>query len=509
VGKTGVKSRLNFKFLVMKEIFVISLLIFSLNIFSQFEEEVNLMNWLPEQQISSYPNEDSRYARMVIDSANTLHLVYCDDIPYLSPYGQKIIYKQKTENGSWSEGMIVCDFDGTDVNNQYPDIAVAENGDIHIVFRHTVVGEPEYIAHSFYNAQTGIWSQENISDVNTIDLFPYPKISTTFDNRPIACWEDDILDGTNSNAYFSYFNDTIWSPPILLGRNDDKKSYLTQIISLENHTSMICFAEVSTDGNYDELYYQIFNEDSNTLSEIKIIPTVNIPQNTYLFNYALARSKTDNFLILAYNLNDTIYTLKYDIAEDEFLQTNHTISTNGGAYILQKILDITCDNNGLFHIPFAQNNVNGLYYVNYDVNFGFGSIETINNFTNIDKPSIVCDNNNNLHLIYCDDRNDTNEDNYIDREVYYTSLDLSTKINKNNNIAYLRIYPNPAKEFFILESENKINKIDIFDITGKFVKTVKIDDLISKIDISDLNHAVYFVKIIVNGNYYFRKIIKN
>ena len=290
---------------------------------------INTTNWTSAEQVSSIPNEDSHYARMVIDSDNTLHLVYSDDRPDLAPYGQKIIYKKKPEGGVWTEDLIVCEFDGTTVNNHYPDIAVAENGDVHIVFRHTVIGAPEYISHSFYDASEDQWSQSNIATNNTIAMYPYPEVACTHDSRPIAAWADDELDGTNPNAYFSYFDGSNWSSQVLLGRDDDEKSHSVRITSLGNQTSMICFAEVSVDGNYDELFYQIFDETTNTLSEIKAIPTIDIEQNTYLFNYSLAKSTTENMAVLAYNVKDTIYTLHYDIANDIFSETGEYAETDG------------------------------------------------------------------------------------------------------------------------------------------------------------------------------------
>ncbi len=63
----------------------------------------------------------------------------------------------------------------------------------------------------------------------------------------------------------------------------------------------------------------------------------------------------------------------------------------------------------------------------------------------------------------------------------------------------LKIYPNPAKEQLTIIGLDKlnINKIEIFDISGKVLKTIDVyqtsEEL--KINISDLNEGIYFIKL--------------
>jgi hypothetical protein len=465
----------------------------------------NTFSWSQDELVSNYPNEDSRYARITIDHENTIHLVYSDDVPDLYPYGQKIIYKKKTQDGTWTDDLIICEFDGTTVNNQYPDISVAPNGNVHIVFRHTVLGEPEYIGHSYYDASLDQWTQENISSNNTVDLFPYPVVSTTYDSRPIAAWSDDFALNSTSEAYFAYHDGSNWSDVILLGRDDDKKSHSVKITSLENQTSIICFAEVSEDGSNEEMFYFIFDENTNTLSQQKSIPTTEIPQNTYLFNYEIIKSTTEEIALLAYNKGDTIFALIYDIVNDNFIETNNLIETDGGAYTLQKLLDITCDMYGKFHIPFSQNNSNGLFYTKYQIDSGFTSIETINTYSNIDNPSIVCDDSNMLHLIYCDSRDDTNGDQYIDREVYYSVLDLGTGIINTENVKPNGLfYPNPAHSEVYIDVPD-VKNIEIYNMSGKLMTSSNNIN----IDISYFKKGVYIVKIITSKNIYSEKLLIN
>ena len=79
----------------------------------------------------------------------------------------------------------------------------------------------------------------------------------------------------------------------------------------------------------------------------------------------------------------------------------------------------------------------------------------------------------------------------------------ATSIASNNQLN-IRIYPNPAQNYITIEGLDKINSIEIIDITGKIVTC----EANSKIDISTLNEGVYFVKITTEENIHIKKIYK-
>ena len=70
----------------------------------------------------------------------------------------------------------------------------------------------------------------------------------------------------------------------------------------------------------------------------------------------------------------------------------------------------------------------------------------------------------------------------------------------------IEIYPNPTHDIFKIKSEKSINKVELYDLSGKLVlKTKKID-----LNISELRNGQYIVKIYLsNGQEIERKIIKN
>lgn len=85
--------------------------------------------------------------------------------------------------------------------------------------------------------------------------------------------------------------------------------------------------------------------------------------------------------------------------------------------------------------------------------------------------------------------------NYVDQEI---GIDES-------RFAEHAVYPNPAQDYVIIESENNINSIYIYDITGRSVlNIVNMNVLKTNIDISTFNTGVYIMNI--NNSVY--KIIK-
>jgi hypothetical protein len=92
-----------------------------------------------------------------------------------------------------------------------------------------------------------------------------------------------------------------------------------------------------------------------------------------------------------------------------------------------------------------------------------------------------------------------------------TNLELEKSIDKKSLI---KIYPNPTKEFVILETIDKSQKpsnIQIFDLLGKLLldkMTTQTEGLNYKINVSNLPNGVYFIKATFENEEFTRKFIK-
>ncbi|MFC6268432.1 T9SS type A sorting domain-containing protein [Frigoriflavimonas asaccharolytica] len=74
------------------------------------------------------------------------------------------------------------------------------------------------------------------------------------------------------------------------------------------------------------------------------------------------------------------------------------------------------------------------------------------------------------------------------------------------NASVLSIYPNPAREYFILESKKSINEIAIYNAEGRIVKSIS-NPKSNRVDISSLEKGYYVVKILSDKTESSKKLI--
>lgn len=89
---------------------------------------------------------------------------------------------------------------------------------------------------------------------------------------------------------------------------------------------------------------------------------------------------------------------------------------------------------------------------------------------------------------------------------YVFSNDLS---NPENSLLKLKIYPNPSNNTWNFSHTTTIDSIELFDTTGKVVKSMQPNAMQCSIDGSDLSQGVYFVKVKSGLDFAVEKIIKN
>ena len=63
----------------------------------------------------------------------------------------------------------------------------------------------------------------------------------------------------------------------------------------------------------------------------------------------------------------------------------------------------------------------------------------------------------------------------------------------------ISIFPNPTNEIFKISSESKINKIEIYNLIGKKIKTIK-NDKSNTFNVSDLRNGIYLIRIFDSNN---------
>lgn len=86
----------------------------------------------------------------------------------------------------------------------------------------------------------------------------------------------------------------------------------------------------------------------------------------------------------------------------------------------------------------------------------------------------------------------------------FKSENLQTGENQNSNF---KIYPNPATDFLNIKSDQKISKIEIYDMTGKLLKSANGRD--RKISVAQLTKGIYIIKLLTENGVVNSKFIKN
>ncbi len=71
---------------------------------------------------------------------------------------------------------------------------------------------------------------------------------------------------------------------------------------------------------------------------------------------------------------------------------------------------------------------------------------------------------------------------------------------------HMKLYPNPISNLINIESEVKINKIEIFNLYGRKIKSINFEA--NSIDISELSNGVYFIRLMTKEGIVSQKFIK-
>jgi pectate lyase len=87
------------------------------------------------------------------------------------------------------------------------------------------------------------------------------------------------------------------------------------------------------------------------------------------------------------------------------------------------------------------------------------------------------------------------------------NTDTTNSINFSNNSLYLiNIYPNPVKDYFIIDTEDRIEKVEIYSITGLLI--LKNSEYYKVIDTRNLSDGTYVVIVYTDKGLLRQKIIK-
>ena len=471
--------------------------------------------WSNAEKISGYPNEDSRDISIAVSADSTIHVVYCDDVPGLPSIArQKITYTKKVVGEDWTTPIIIDEFDGvTPRNDHEATVAVSPNGDVHVAYHYWAYDGTgrNQVTYSKYTNITDTWSTEIISgDSGHVyaTYSDYPTVASTDNNIPVVAWGNDNTNNYDE-AYLTYNNGT-WQTPILISSADSNLAQFPDLVPIGGEKVFVLFREYNVAKDTLSLYYRIFDANDGSLTEIKKINASERESTSNYDSYYLydACYNNNDSVFIALNSVDSIIGFYYDIINDTLIKTEHEFRTNVSYYANYNLLSVTADNEGTIHIGYTiwNTNSNSIKYVKYNRSEGFSNPQIISTNDAIDEPKLVYGPDNNIHFIYADDHEDTNNDGYVDREVYYVFSDITSKISSpkisNNNI---KVFPNPSNSGIFNIETNEILNITILSTNGQIIYNGTSN---SVIDLSGYNDGIYILKAENNKTNYFTKLIK-
>ena len=88
------------------------------------------------------------------------------------------------------------------------------------------------------------------------------------------------------------------------------------------------------------------------------------------------------------------------------------------------------------------------------------------------------------------------------------TIDVVSCIGVEENILNnVSIYPNPAEDFIMINSEN-VEFAEVIDIYGRVITASEINGE-TRIDMSDFANGIYYVRLHSNGETAVQKVVKN
>lgn len=95
---------------------------------------------------------------------------------------------------------------------------------------------------------------------------------------------------------------------------------------------------------------------------------------------------------------------------------------------------------------------------------------------------------------------------YVDNIYLHKNTTLSTE---SYELASLKVFPNPTQDAWQISTEAIVNSIDIYNITGALVQSIKVNDANPKIETTNLSIGIYLAKVKTDRGEKVVKLIKN
>jgi uncharacterized repeat protein (TIGR01451 family) len=238
-------------------------------------------------------------------------------------------------------------------------------------------------------------------------------------------------------------------------------------------------APADNDFFYDQVVVGAYDPNRITCMEGETLPTTEI--GNYL-HYGITFENTGNYQAENVVVKDVIDTTKYDINSLQLLNASHPVYTRISGNTVEFIFQ---------NINLAASSGNPPVGGHGDILFKIKSLQTLQNGDMVSK-------NANIFFDY---------NAPIDTNAAQTTYqNLSNSIHQLDSS--ISIYPNPTNSFVTITCNSTIKSIELYDVQGRILETSVENSTNSKLDISEKQNGIYFLKINTENGSKVEKIVK-
>ena len=371
-------------------------------------------------------------------------------------------------------------FPETNFLTQTQDFCITSNGnhqDIEIVIEPINVARPGFDAtYKIVYKNKGNTMVSGSLDFNYNDaLLDYVSatVAPSSQNTGQLVWNYTNLVPFETRSFYVTLNvnSPTETPPVNIGTLLNFNATINPIITDENQAdNQITFTQMVI-GSYDPNEITCLEGDNLPTSEI----------GKYL-HYGITFENTGNYYAENVVVKDVIDTAKYDINSIQLLDNSHPVYTRITGNVVEFIFK---------NINLAAADGNPPVGGHGDVLFKIKSLSNLVNGDVVTKSAKI----------------------YFDYNApIETNAAQTTYQNLSNSIHQLdssiSVYPNPTNSFVTINCNNTIKSIELYDVQGRILETSIENSTTSKLDISEKQNGIYFVKINTENGSKVEKIVK-
>ncbi|MBD3229213.1 MAG: hypothetical protein GF329_13605, partial [Candidatus Lokiarchaeota archaeon] len=263
--------------------------------------ENSALSWLSHTQISNAGGDDARYPDVAVDNIGNIHIVWVDDSDeFDSDYNFDIYYRRWDATlGAFTQIKWISSISTSDTYD--PAITTDNNGNVHVVWRdytnYNGSGYDYDIFYRMWNKSTETWQ----GHYGTYDVVSIGQSSSGSYPDIAADMNGNIhvVWQYNYDIYYNYWNSTtgLWGSSTLISNESTGNSYYPHIATDYLNNLHVVWQD-DTYSTYDDVFYKTKNATTGLWSVNEII---SIDCSSYTYYPSIAVDGLGNVHIVWYD----------------------------------------------------------------------------------------------------------------------------------------------------------------------------------------------------------------